>query len=110
MWLAVNHNIGITSGERVRCSKRIARKSETGSCHQICLIHVAMNGCKISKDSLKACFENVDIHVYTLMYIHVQGIRYCMVCASVRKGNPRALPSRTDAQTYTDYPLNQLCI
>ena len=28
----VNHNTGITSGERVRCSKRIARASELGSC------------------------------------------------------------------------------
>ena len=34
-----------------------------------------------------------------------------MLCASVREGNPRAkahgLPSRTDAQTYTNYSLNQ---
>ena len=32
MWLAVNHNTSITSGEWVRCSKRIARASERGSC------------------------------------------------------------------------------
>ena len=29
--------------------------------NQICVIHGAMNGCKKSKDSLKACFENVNI-------------------------------------------------
>ena len=32
VWLAVNHNTSITSGERVRCSKRIARASKLGSC------------------------------------------------------------------------------
>ena len=29
--------------------------------NQICVIHEAMNGCKKSKDSLKDCFENVNI-------------------------------------------------
>ena len=32
--------------------------------NQICVIHEAMKGCKKSKDSLKACFENVNILVY----------------------------------------------
>ena len=32
MWLAVNHNTSITSGERVRCLKSIARASELDSC------------------------------------------------------------------------------
>ena len=32
VWLAVNHNTSVTSGERVRFSKRIARVSEFGSC------------------------------------------------------------------------------
>ena len=31
LWLAVNHNTGITSGELVRSSKRIARTSELSS-------------------------------------------------------------------------------
>ena len=31
VWLAVNHNISIDSGEWVRCSKRIAWASELGS-------------------------------------------------------------------------------
>ena len=44
VWLAVNHNTSITSGEFVRCSERIARASELGS--QICVIHEAMNGYK----------------------------------------------------------------
>ena len=31
--------------------------------NQICVIHEAMKGCKKSKDSLKACFKNVNILV-----------------------------------------------
>ena len=31
--------------------------------NQICVIHEAMNGCKKSKDSLKDCFENVNIYL-----------------------------------------------
>ena len=33
--------------------------------NQIHVIHEAMNGCKKSKDSLKACFENVSITKWT---------------------------------------------
>ena len=29
--------------------------------NQICVIHEAMKGCKKSKDSLKACVENVNM-------------------------------------------------
>ena len=29
--------------------------------NQICVIHEAMNGCEKSKESLKDCFENVNI-------------------------------------------------
>ena len=33
--------------------------------NQICVVHEAMNGCKKkSKDSLKACFENVNISFF----------------------------------------------
>ena len=32
VWLAVNHNTSITSGEGVLCSKHIAQASELGSC------------------------------------------------------------------------------
>ena len=44
-WLAVNHTTSVTSGECLRCSKRIARASQLGSC-QSYVIHEAMNGCK----------------------------------------------------------------
>ena len=27
-----------------------------------CVVHEAMNGCKKSKDSLKDCFENVNVN------------------------------------------------
>ena len=32
VWLAVNYNTSVTSGERNGCSKPIARASELGSC------------------------------------------------------------------------------
>ena len=32
VWLAANHNTSITSGELIRCSKRMVRASELGSC------------------------------------------------------------------------------
>ena len=31
--------------------------------NQICVVHEAMNGCKKSEDSLKECFENVNISI-----------------------------------------------
>ena len=62
VWLPVNHNASITSANEFDVSKRIARASELGSCQSICVIHEAMNGCIKSKDSLKDCFENVNIH------------------------------------------------
>ena len=34
-----------------------------GSCQSICVIHEAMNSCKIKKDSFKACFENVNMEL-----------------------------------------------
>ena len=33
-----------------------------------CVIHEAMNGCKKSKDPLKACFENVNISILSLNF------------------------------------------
>ena len=35
--------------------------------NQIYVIHEAMNGCKKSKGSLKACFKNVNIHCISLI-------------------------------------------
>ena len=32
----------------------------------MCVVHEAMDGCKKSKDSLKDCFENVNIILYDL--------------------------------------------
>ena len=38
VWLAVNLNTSATSGELIRCSKRIALASELGSCQSnLCL-------------------------------------------------------------------------
>ena len=46
VWLAVNHNTSVTSGEWVWCSKRIARAIGLAVVNQICVIHEAINGCK----------------------------------------------------------------
>ena len=45
VWLAVNHNTSVTSGEWIRCSKHIARASDLGSCQSIFFISEAMTGC-----------------------------------------------------------------
>ena len=39
----------------------LQRQVSLGAVNQINVIHEAMNGCKKSKDSFKACFENVEI-------------------------------------------------
>ena len=61
VWLAVNHNTSITSGEGVLCSKRIAWASELGSCKSNVCHSRGYELLQKSKDSLKACFENVNI-------------------------------------------------
>ena len=43
VWLVVNHNTSVSSGERIRSLKRYTRTSELGSCQSICVIHEAMN-------------------------------------------------------------------
>ena len=63
VWLTVNHNTSITSGKWIRCSKCIARASELGSCQSNWCHSWGYERLQISKDSLKACFENVNIHL-----------------------------------------------
>ena len=46
VWLAVDHNTSVTSGEMIQCSKRIARASELGSCQSNLCFYEVMNGCK----------------------------------------------------------------
>ena len=36
--------------------------------NQIYVFHEAMNGCKKSRDTLKACFENVSIRACLVIY------------------------------------------
>ena len=62
VWLAVNHNTFVTSGETVRCSKRIARACELGSCQSNLCHSSGYENLQKSKDSLKTCFENVNIY------------------------------------------------
>ena len=61
VWLAVNHNTSVTSGKLIPCSKRIARASELGSCQSKLCHSCGYERLQKSKDSLKVCFENVNI-------------------------------------------------
>ena len=69
VWLAVNHNTSVTPSEWVRCSKRIPRASELGSCQSNLCHSWSYARLQKSKDSLKACFENVNIHLYFVSVI-----------------------------------------
>ena len=42
------------------------RQMSLAAVNQFCVIHKSMNSFKKSQDSLKACFENVNIIVYML--------------------------------------------
>ena len=44
VWLAVNYNTSVTSGEWIPCFKQIAQASELSV--KFCVVHWAMNGCK----------------------------------------------------------------
>ena len=64
VWLAFNHNTSITSSEWVRCSKRIAQASELGSCQSNFVKFMRLWTVAKPKDSLKDCFENVNIYMW----------------------------------------------
>ena len=61
VWLAVNHNISVTSGEWIWCSKRIERASGLGSSQSKLCHSWGYERLQKSKKSLKACFENTNI-------------------------------------------------
>ena len=58
VWLAVNHNTSVTLANELDFQSVLV---SLAAVNQIYVIHEAMSGCKKSKDSLKACFENVNI-------------------------------------------------
>ena len=68
MWesagLAVNHNTNVTSGKWIQCSKHIAWASELCSCQSNSCLSWGFEQLQKSKDSFKACFENVNITQY----------------------------------------------
>ena len=72
VWLAVNHNTSITSGEWVRCSKRITRASKLGSCQSDVCNSWGYEWLQKSKDSLKDCFENVNIQEWICISLTYQ--------------------------------------
>ena len=46
VWLIVNHNTSVTSGELIRCLKCIAQQESLAAVNQIYVFHEAMKGCK----------------------------------------------------------------
>ena len=70
MWLTVNHNISVTrmaNGFDVRSVLHM--QVSLAADNYIYVFHEAKNGCKKkNKDSLKACFENVNITVLQFSY------------------------------------------
>ena len=64
VWLSVNHNISVTSGKWIQCSKRTAQASELGSCQSNLSLSWGYERLQKSKDSLKDCFENVNNIAY----------------------------------------------
>ena len=49
VWLAVNHKTSVTSGELIRCPKRMNGQVSLAVVNQFCVVHEAMNDCKIVK-------------------------------------------------------------
>ena len=60
VWLAVNPNTSVTSGESIRCWQRIARQNKVSlaAVNQIYVFHEAMSGCKNLKIHLRLALKN----------------------------------------------------
>ena len=84
VWLAVNHSTSINSGKWVRYSKRIAWASELGSCQSNLLNSVGYEPLQKSKDLLKDCFKNVNIHVIIMEFIDSYQNVYFLLFQSFR--------------------------
>ena len=97
VWLAVNHNTSVTSSEWTQCSKRIARATELGSCQSNFLLFMRLWLLQNSKDSLKACYENVNINKSNLFYHFWRGspMEYsCEVWLKLTRALTRILKTR----------------
>ena len=71
MWLAVNHNTRIKFDVRSVLHGQVSM----AAVNQIYVIHHAMNGCKNLKNSLKDCFENVNIRsIFSCIHYFVNNI------------------------------------
>ena len=49
VWLAVNYNTSVTSGELIRCSKRMHGQVSLAAVNQLYVMHEAVKGCKTLK-------------------------------------------------------------
>ena len=59
-WLSITTPLSLlANGFDVRSV--LHEKVSLAAVNKICVFHEAMNSCKKSKDSLKACFQNVNI-------------------------------------------------
>ena len=61
VWLDVNHNTSVTFGDEFAVLRVLHGQVSLAVVNQICVIHEAKYSCKKFNDSLKACFENVNI-------------------------------------------------
>ena len=50
VWLAVNHNTSVTSGNEFDARSVLHGQLSMADVNQICVIHEAMNGCKKKND------------------------------------------------------------
>ena len=71
MWLAVNHNTSVKFDVRSVLHGQVS----LAAVNKIYVIHDAMNGYKNLKNSLKACFENVNIQsIFSCIHYFVNNI------------------------------------
>ena len=61
VWLTVNHKTSSLLANEFDVWSVLHRQVSLAAVNRIYVVHEAMNGCKKSKDSLKACFEYVNI-------------------------------------------------
>ena len=77
VWLAVNHNTSVTSGKWAHCWKHITWACELGSCQTNACNSWGYEQLQKSKDSLKDCFENVNIILWNFGAAYSELVVYC---------------------------------
>ena len=65
-WLSITTPVSLLAND-FDVRSVLQRQQSLSAVNQIYVIHEAMNGCKKSKHSLKACFENINIFSMTFV-------------------------------------------